>query len=82
MLASVLGRPVTTWDLSPDETREHLLTAWGFDDAQAAGILAGTAFVRKGGNAVVTDDVPELLGRPARAYREWAQDHREAFAGT
>ncbi|MET8450574.1 SDR family oxidoreductase [Streptomyces sp. NPDC005209] len=81
-LAAVLGRPVATRDLTPDETREHLRTAWGFDDAQAAGILAGTAFVRRGGNAVVTDDVPEVLGRPARTYREWARDHRAAFDRT
>ncbi|MFJ3303761.1 NAD(P)H-binding protein [Streptomyces sp. NPDC086549] len=80
VLASVLGRPVTTQDLSPDGTREHLRTVWGFDDAQAEGVLAGVTFVRAGGNAVVTEDVPELLGRPARTYREWAQDHVAAFA--
>jgi uncharacterized protein YbjT (DUF2867 family) len=81
VLAAVLGRPVSTRDLAPDETREHLLTVWGFDEAQAAGVLAGTAFVRRGGNAVVTEDVPRVLGRPARTYREWAEDHRAAFAG-
>lgn len=81
VLASVLGRPVTTRDLSPEETREHLLTVWGFDEAQAAGVLAGTAFVRAGGNAVVTEDVPRVLGRPARTYRQWAEDHGAAFAG-
>ncbi|MES5818818.1 SDR family oxidoreductase [Streptomyces sp. RG80] len=81
VLAAVLGRPVGTRDLSPDETREHLLTVWGFDEAQAAGVLAGTAFVRGGGNAVVTEDVPRVLGRPARTYRQWAEDHRAAFAG-
>ncbi len=80
VLASVLGRPVTTRDLSPEETRDHLLTVWGFDDARAEGMLAGLAFVRRGGNAVVTDDVRELLGKPARTYRQWAQDHRQAFA--
>ncbi|MGW1958384.1 NAD(P)H-binding protein [Streptomyces sp. NPDC001920] len=78
-LASVLGRPVATRELSPEETRDHLLTVWGFDDAQAEGILSGTAFVRGGGNAVVTEDVPEVLGKPARTYREWAADHRQAF---
>ncbi|MCZ0986082.1 NAD(P)H-binding protein [Streptomyces diastatochromogenes] len=81
VLASVLGRPVATRDLSPEETREHLLTAWGFDEAQADGVLTGTAFVRGGGNAIVTEDVRQMLGRPARTYREWAQDHREAFSG-
>ncbi|NUT29663.1 MAG: NAD(P)H-binding protein [Streptomyces sp.] len=81
VLASVLGRAIATRDLSPEETRDHLLTVWGFDDDQAEGILAGTAFVRGGGNAVVTEDVPQVLGRPARSYREWALDHRAAFTG-
>ncbi|MFI9804532.1 NAD(P)H-binding protein [Streptomyces sp. NPDC052301] len=80
VLASVLGRPVLDRNLSPDETRDFLRTAWGFDDAQAEAVLLSTAFVRDGGNAVVTTDVPELLGRPARTYREWAQDHKEAFS--
>ncbi|MFC4498040.1 MULTISPECIES: NAD(P)H-binding protein [Streptomyces] len=78
VLAAVLGRPVTTHDLAPDETREHLL-AWGMDEAQAAGVLAATAYVRRGGNTLVTDDLAALLGRPARTYREWARDHRKAF---
>ncbi|MFF0162245.1 NAD(P)H-binding protein [Streptomyces sp. NPDC005263] len=78
VLAAVLGRPVTTHDLTPDETREFLRT-WGLDEAQAEGVLGGTAFVRAGGNAVVTEDVREVLGRPARTYREWAEDHRGAF---
>ncbi|MEU6372077.1 NAD(P)H-binding protein [Streptomyces sp. NPDC046909] len=78
-LASALGRPVTTRDLTPEETREHLLTVWGFNEAQAAGVLAGTAFVRGGGNAVVTDDVREVLGRRPRTYGEWVEDHRREF---
>ena len=78
VLADVLGRPVTTRDLTPDGTRE-LLLAWGLEEAQAEGMLAGTAFARAGGNAVVTEDVPELLGRAARTYREWAVAHRGAF---
>ncbi|MEU9477451.1 NAD(P)H-binding protein [Streptomyces sp. NPDC048191] len=80
VLAGVLGRPVPARDLSPDETREFLRTAWGFDEDRAEGILAGVAFVRAGGNAVVTDDVPEVLGRPARSFRDWAEDHKEAFS--
>ncbi|MET9501910.1 hypothetical protein ABZY42_09265 [Streptomyces sp. NPDC006622] len=78
VLADVLGRPVTTRDLTPDGTRE-LLLARGLEEAQADGMLAGTAFARAGGNAVVTEDVPELLGRAAGTYREWAVAHRRAF---
>ncbi|MFF3334822.1 NAD(P)H-binding protein [Streptomyces sp. NPDC002888] len=79
VLAAVLGRPVTTHDLSPEEMRDFLRT-WGLDEAQAEGVLDGTAFVRQGGNAVVTEDVREVLDRPARTYREWAEDHSEVFA--
>ncbi|MFJ9020576.1 NAD(P)H-binding protein [Streptomyces sp. NPDC102259] len=78
VLADVLGRPVTTHDLAPDEVREHLL-GQGQDEAVADGVARGSAYVRRGGNAVVTEDVRELLGRPARTYRAWARDHREAF---
>ncbi|MER6345865.1 SDR family oxidoreductase [Streptomyces sp. NPDC001595] len=79
VLAAVLGRPVTTRDLSVEEARD-LLAGWGLDAEAAEGVLAGNAYVRRGRNAVVTDDVPRVLGRPARGYREWAVDHRAAFA--
>ncbi|GGW63634.1 nucleotide-diphosphate-sugar epimerase [Streptomyces lucensis JCM 4490] len=78
-LASVLGRPVTTRDLSPEETRAFLRDVWGFDEPRTEGVLTSTTFVRRGGNAVVTRAVPDVLGRPARTYREWAEDHRTAF---
>ncbi|WP_225825278.1 NAD(P)H-binding protein [Streptomyces naphthomycinicus] len=79
VLASVLGRPVPTRDLSPDETRDFLRTAWGFDAERAEGVLAGVTYVRRGGNALVTEDVPEVLGRTARTYRAWAVDNKGAF---
>ncbi|MEV7982769.1 SDR family oxidoreductase [Streptomyces sp. NPDC086519] len=79
VLAEVLGRPVPTRNLSPDQTRDFLRTAWGMDGIRAEGVLTGLAFVRAGGNAVVTEDTQEVLGRPARTFREWAEDHRGAF---
>ncbi|MEU2616810.1 NAD(P)H-binding protein [Streptomyces sp. NPDC007157] len=79
VLAAVLGRPVPTRDLSPDETRDFLRTAWGMDGSRVEGVLAGLAFVRAGGNASVTEDVAEALGRPARTFRTWADDNRGLF---
>ncbi|MET9073130.1 NAD(P)H-binding protein [Streptomyces sp. NPDC004232] len=78
-LTAVLGRPVATRDLTPDETAEFLRTTWGIDETRMAGVLTGVAYMRDGRNALVTDDVPEVLGRPARTFREWAEDHRAAF---
>ncbi|WP_329294794.1 hypothetical protein [Streptomyces pseudovenezuelae] len=42
-------------------------------------MLRSVRFVAEGGNAVVTGDVAEVLGRPARTYREWVRDHAGAF---
>lgn len=76
ILADVLGRPIDRHDLSADEERAHL-RALGLDEA----FLDASAFIRGGGTDVVTRDVPEVLGRPARSYREWARDHRGLFGG-
>ncbi|MER5525810.1 NAD(P)H-binding protein [Streptomyces sp. NPDC002677] len=82
VLAEVLGRPVPTRDLSPEETRDFLRTAWGMDGPRAEGVLTGLAFVRAGGNALITEDVPEALGRPARTFRTWAEDNKGLFASS
>ncbi|OIJ84943.1 NAD(P)-dependent oxidoreductase [Streptomyces sp. MUSC 14] len=79
VLAEVLGRPLTARNLSEDETLDFLRTAWGMDEARAQGVLTGIAYLRDGRNAIVTHDVPEVLGRPARAFGEWAEEHKEAF---
>ena len=78
-LSSVLGRPVTTVDVPPDALREQFLQS-GASEIYAEGVLAGTAYIRAGGNAVVTQDAREVLGREPRTYAEWARDHQEAFA--
>ncbi|MFD3315984.1 SDR family oxidoreductase [Streptomyces sp. NPDC058694] len=78
VLAEVLGRPVTTENLTPDESRARL-AEWGMDAEYAEGVLAGSAYVRAGRNAVVTEEVLQVLGRAPRTYREWALDHRVAF---
>nr|WP_218159990.1 NAD(P)H-binding protein [Streptomyces sp. PAN_FS17] len=78
VLGEILGRPVTLLSLTADQRREQLLGA-GLGADYADSLMAGARFIEEGGNAVVTDDVPEVLRRPARSYREWAEDHRTAF---
>ncbi|WP_404829288.1 SDR family NAD(P)-dependent oxidoreductase [Streptomyces albicerus] len=78
VLAEVLGRPVDTQDLTPEESRTRM-TEWGMDAAYVEGVMAGSAYVRMGGNAVVTEGVRQVLGRPPRTYREWVEDHKAAF---
>lgn len=42
-------------------------------------VLEGFAYVRAGRNAIVTDDVERILGRPPRTFALWAEEHKEAF---
>lgn len=63
-LSEVLGRPITTADVRLPET-----TMLG----------AGAALVRRGGNAIVTADVADVLGRKPGTFRAWAEDNRGRF---
>ena len=78
VLAEVLGRPVEVRDLSSAEAREYLL-GLGYSDTFVDASEISREFVRNGGNEVLTEEVREVLGRPPRTYRQWAQDHRAAF---
>jgi uncharacterized protein YbjT (DUF2867 family) len=79
-LAALLGRPIRTVDVPLEAVREQTLAA-GFDASVAEVAVRGAQLVRDGGNALVTDDVRQVLGRPARSFRTWARDHLDAFGG-
>ncbi|XVU29075.1 NAD(P)H-binding protein [Actinoplanes sp. CA-054009] len=64
-LGEVLGRALGVVDVEP--RAEH------FPAEIAEVALAGAALVRRGGNAIVTDDVERVLGREAGTYRAWAE---------
>ncbi|SNY74803.1 NAD(P)H-binding protein [Paractinoplanes atraurantiacus] len=70
-LSEVLGRPLTVVDV--EASVEH------FPPEIAEVALAGVALVRRGGNAIVTGDVQEVLGRKAGSYEAWAENNRNAF---
>ncbi|MCU1644894.1 MAG: NAD(P)-dependent oxidoreductase [Nocardia sp.] len=77
-LGAALGRPIDIVDIPIEAARELMLAA-GRSEEFADGSLQGQAYVRAGGNAVVTQDVQEVLGRAPRSYAEWARDHAAAF---
>ncbi|MFD6354047.1 NAD(P)H-binding protein [Nocardia tengchongensis] len=77
-LAAVLDRPIDVADIPLDAAREFMLES-GMSEEFADGALAGQAFVRDGGNAVVTGDVEQVLGRAPRTYADWVRDHLTAF---
>jgi uncharacterized protein YbjT (DUF2867 family) len=79
IIGKALGRPAGTVELTAEQWREQMLAS-GADPAYADNVTTGVRFVRDGGNAVVTDDVARITGRPATSFEEWVDRHRAAFA--
>ncbi|MDR0359924.1 MAG: SDR family oxidoreductase [bacterium] len=78
VLTEVLGVPVRSGDTPLDDARTHLLAS-GMDAAAVDVMVTGLAWTRAGHNAVVTDDVERVLGRPPASFERWCRDHRAAF---
>jgi uncharacterized protein YbjT (DUF2867 family) len=72
VLERVLGRAVPSVDQSLDAARRELV-GHGVPAAAVDAMLLGVGWARAGHNAVVTDDVPRILGRPARSFETWAR---------
>ncbi|GAA3420192.1 hypothetical protein [Streptosporangium vulgare] len=78
ILGEGLGRALTT-DVPLEAYREQLLAA-GLDPAFAEIVVNGSRTVARGGNARITQQVEQVLGRPPRTFSTWVHDHRAAFA--
>ncbi|MGW4533277.1 NAD(P)H-binding protein [Nocardia sp. NPDC004340] len=78
VLAAALNRSIDVTDIPLDVARGFMLES-GMSEEYADGALAGQAFVRDGGNAIVTGDVEQVLGRAPRTYADWVRDHRTEF---
>jgi uncharacterized protein YbjT (DUF2867 family) len=76
-IGEAIGRTLTYQEVPPDVAKERMVSntlPTGFVDA-LLGILAKSV----GHPALVTDEVPKILGRPALTYAEWVTDNKEAF---
>ncbi|MEU6999421.1 NAD(P)H-binding protein [Nonomuraea sp. NPDC046570] len=78
-LAAAVGRSLETVEVSA-EVAEEGMRAGGMDPSVVEVALSGLAFVRAGRNAIVTDDVAEVLGRAPGTFEAWARDHAAAFS--
>lgn len=76
-LAELLGVPLRFEDLSPQQARTALEARYPTDIASA--LLESARRQHSGFKAGVSPTLPRLLGRPARAFRDWAADHLDAF---
>jgi uncharacterized protein YbjT (DUF2867 family) len=79
-LSAVIGREIRYVDMPADRFRAGLADA-GLPDWAADGVVALYQEIREGHAATVTNEVEKATGRPAHSYRQFAEAHKEAFAG-
>ena len=78
-LSKPVGRIITYVDVPPESMRAALADL-GFPAWQADGLLEEFAMYRRGEAAGVEPGVREALGRPPRAFDEFARDYAPLFA--
>ena len=77
IIGEVIGRAVRWEELPPETARERLTAAWGNAAFVEARLKAWESFVHSPER--VTDTVRQVLGRPARNFRSWAEEHADDF---
>lgn len=78
VLSEVAGRAVEYLPVE-DEVMRTILRERGRPDDEAGVILRAYGSMRDGLRSAVTDDVEEILGRPARSFRAFAREHADAW---
>ena len=78
ILSKVLGREITFRPITFEEQRQAMISAGlpepvAEDNARALALFAG------GEADYVTTDVPDILGRPARSFEQFATEYATAF---
>jgi len=79
VLSELLGRSVTYTELSFEENRDAMIRA-GVPAPVAEMNAQAFSMTADGDAEWVTDDVATVLGRPARAFRQFAADYATAFS--
>ena len=79
VLSELLGRTVSYTELSFDENRDAMIRA-GVPAAIAEMNAQAFSMTADGDAEWVSDDVPSLVGRPARSFRQFAADYADAFS--
>ncbi|MFF5075554.1 NmrA family NAD(P)-binding protein [Actinoplanes sp. NPDC000266] len=77
-LSRVLGRTITYRPLTFEEQRQDMVDVGVPEHIAAMNAQAITLFAQ-GDSDWVTDDVPAILGRPARTFHRFLTDHLAAF---
>jgi len=79
VLSTLLGRTITYRELTFEQTKDAMIRA-GVSEQIAEMNAQAFALTADGDAEWVTQDVPALLGRPARSLEQFAGDHAAAFS--
>jgi uncharacterized protein YbjT (DUF2867 family) len=78
-LSKLLGRTITYRELTFAENKDAMIRA-GVPEPVAEMNAQAFSLTADGDAAWITDDVPSLLGRPARSFERFAADYAGAFS--
>ena len=79
MLSKLLGRTISYRELTFEENKDAMIRA-GIPGQIAQMNAQAFSLTADGDAQWVTQDVPSLLGRPARSFEQFAADHATAFS--
>lgn len=71
IISEATGRSVTYVDV-PSDAYFEALTGFGLPDDYAAVLIELLGYVKAGQDSHLSDGVPEVLGRPATSFEDWA----------
>jgi uncharacterized protein YbjT (DUF2867 family) len=80
VLTQVLGRTITFQPITFEQQQQAMITA-GLPEPIAEDNATAVALMADGDLDYTTDDVPSILGRPARTFEQFAADYAAAFSG-
>ena len=75
-IGAAIGRSIRFHELSPEEFRQETAGRW---PAPIVDMLLNAWRATLGRPAFVTSNVLDIVGSPARTFRQWAADHADAF---
>ena len=78
ILSKVLGREITFRPITFEEQRQAMISA-GLPEPVAEDNARALTLSASGEADYVTTDVPDILGRPARSFEQFATDYATAF---
>jgi uncharacterized protein YbjT (DUF2867 family) len=79
VLSKLLGRTITYRELTFEENKDAMIRA-GVPAPIAEMNAQAFSLTADGDAEWVTDDLPTILGRPARSFEQFAADHTAAFS--